>query len=69
MDDEIFEYSDEFIRSLIYECINSYNIEIVVNIILELKKNYNELAKLSTLGYYDSSKTHEDVIRYLTYEI
>lgn len=69
MSDDISMLDEETIRSLIYECINSNNIEIMVQIIIQLKKDYQDLAKLATMGYYDGKQTHKEVMDYITFEV
>lgn len=69
MSDDISILDEETIRSLVYDCVNSNNIEIMVQIIIQLKKDYQDLAKLSTMGYYDGKQTHKEVMDYITFEI
>lgn len=69
MDDDVSNLDEEHIRELILDCIYSNNTEIMVNIIIQLKKDYQDLAKLSTMGYYDGSQTHQEVMDYITYEL
>jgi len=68
MSDDIPTLDEETIRSLIYDCVNSNNIEIIVQIVVHLKKDYQDLAKLATMGYYDGGQTHQEVLDYVTYE-
>lgn len=68
MSDDIPTLDEEAIRSLIYDCVNSNSIEILVQIVIQLKKDYQDLAKLSTMGYYDGRQTHQEVLDYVTYE-
>ena len=59
--------SDET-QDLVYECIATHNEEVLVQLINSLKKQYNELAKLSTFGEYKQEEwSHEDVLNYVTY--
>jgi hypothetical protein len=67
-EDNLRQSEDEIIRSMINDCIHANNIEFIVQLILQLKKNYVDLAKLSTFGYYNKDWTHEQVMNYVTYE-
>ena len=59
--------SDET-QDLVYECIATHNEEVLVQLINSLKKQYNELAKLSTFGEYKQEEwSHEYVLNYVTY--
>ena len=69
MSDDLSMLNEEAIRSLIYDCVNSNNIEIMVQIIIQLKKDYQDLAKLATMGYYDGKQTHKEVMDYITFEV
>jgi hypothetical protein len=68
MKDEISNLDEDHIRDLILDCIYSNNSEIMVKIIIQLKKDYEELAKLATMGYYDGKQTHKEVMDYITFE-
>jgi len=68
MSEELPPASEEEIRQLIYDCINAHSYEILVNVIIHLKKDYEELAKLATMGYYNGGQTHKEVMDYVTYE-
>tara|TARA_A100001201_G_scaffold109236_2_gene93429 strand:+ start:599 stop:787 length:189 start_codon:yes stop_codon:yes gene_type:complete len=55
-------------QDLVYECIATHNEEVLIELIKNLKKQYTELAKLSTFGEYKEEEwTHEDVLNYVTY--
>ena len=59
--------SDET-QELVYECIATHNEEVLIELIDKLKKDYIDLAKLSTFGEYKEEEwTHEDVLNYVTY--
>lgn len=59
---------EDNLRQFINDSIATNNIEILCELILQLKKDYTELAKLSTLGYYKEDWTHSQVLNYITYE-
>lgn len=69
MNEELSGFDEEHIRDLILDCIYSNNVEIMVEIIVQLKKDYEELAKLATMGYYDGKQTHKEVMDYITFEV
>jgi hypothetical protein len=58
----------DIIRDLISECLSTNNQEILVNLIYRLELEYNEIAKLATLGEYDVSWGHLKTIDYITKE-
>lgn len=61
------ELSDkENISSLVYECISTHNEPILIELIYRLQKEYVDVAKLSTMGEYKSTWTHEQVLNYIT---
>lgn len=55
------------IEALVYECITSHNEMVLVDLIVNLEKEYIELAKLSTFGEYQTDWSHEDVLNYVTF--
>ena len=56
------------IRELVYECINTHNEEVLVQLIWRLEQDYIDIARLSTYDEYRRSWTHAKVINYMTYE-
>jgi hypothetical protein len=58
---------DDETQDLVYECIATHNEEVLIELINSLKKEYIDLAKLSTFGEYQKEWTHEDVLNYVTY--
>lgn len=54
-------------EELVYECIATHNEMVLVQLIDTLRREYDDLAKLSTFGEYKTSWTHEDVLNYVTY--
>ena len=58
---------DDETQDLVYECIATHNEEVLIELINSLKKEYIDLAKLSTFGEYQKECTHEDVLNYVTY--
>lgn len=58
----------DILRELIQDCIITHNEEVLVNLIYNLENEYKEVAKLSTLGEYNDSWTHEQVLNYITQE-
>ena len=61
-------FMSEEIQDLVYECIATHNEEVLIQLIDNLKKEYIDLAKLSTFGEYKEEEwTHEDVLNYVTY--
>ena len=57
----------ENIEQLVYDCIQTNNEVIIIEIIQKLQEEYIELAKLSSYGEYKTSWSHLDVLNYLTY--
>jgi hypothetical protein len=57
------------VERLVSDCIIAHQETIIVRLIVELEKNYKEIAKLSTLGEYKDDWTHEQVLDYITKEI
>lgn len=68
-----FSYDDEqklkAINSLLSDCIISHNEDIIVQMIYRLEKEYRELAELSTMGEYDPTWTHRQLLDYITYNL
>jgi hypothetical protein len=58
----------EEIESLVNDCIISNNSIILVQLIVQLEKDYRELAQLATFGEYKNDWTHEQVLDYITEE-
>lgn len=59
----------EALREVVYECINTNNIEFVVQLLHKLQSEYNEVATLSTFGSYEKNWSHKKVLDYITKEI
>lgn len=57
------------LREVINECINTNNIEFLVQLLHNLQTEYNEIAELSTFGEYKKSWSHKKVLDYITKEI
>ena len=55
------------VDDLVYECIATHNEVILIELIKRLESEYVDLAVLGTMGEYDYSWTHEDVLNYMTY--
>jgi len=58
----------EEIEDLVNDCVISNNTVILTQLIIQLEKDYRELAKLTTLGKYEDSWTHIEVLNYVTEE-
>jgi hypothetical protein len=58
----------EEVERLVNDCIISNNSVILIQLIIQLEKDYKELAKLSTFGAYEDGWTHEEVLDYVTEE-
>ena len=58
----------EEIESLVNDCIISNNSIILVQLIVQLEKDYRELAQLTTFGEYKNDWTHDKVLDYITEE-
>ena len=43
------------LREVVNECISTNNIEFLIQLLHKLQTEYNEIAKLSTLGSYKES--------------
>lgn len=56
------------LREVVYECINTNNIEFLVKLLHTMQEEYNEIAQLSTFGEYKSSWSHKRVLDYITKE-
>ena len=59
---------EKAIASLVDDCIIAHQETIIVKLIAELEKDYQELAELATLGEYTPSWTHKQVLDFVTYE-
>lgn len=59
---------EKAIADLVSDCLIAHQERIIVKLIAELEKDYEELAKLSTMGEYTSNWTHQEVLDYITYE-
>jgi hypothetical protein len=57
------------LREVVNECISTNNIEFLIQLLHKLQTEYNEIAKLSTLGSYKESWSHKKVLDYITKEI
>lgn len=58
----------EEIAQLVDDCIISNNTIVVIQLIVQLEKDYKEIAKLATLGRYEDTWTHHEVLNYITEE-
>jgi hypothetical protein len=56
------------IENLVLDSIVAHQESIIVKLITELESNYIELAKLSSMGEYQSSWTHKQLLDFITYE-
>ena len=59
----------DLIRELVEECFLTHNEEVLVKMIFNLEKDYREVAVLSTLGEYNDSWTHHQLLNYITKEM
>jgi len=59
----------DLIRELVEECFLTHNEEVLVKMIFNLEKDYREVAVLSTLGEYNDSWTHQQLLNYITKEM
>jgi hypothetical protein len=59
---------EEQIADLVQECFLVHQEAIIVKLILGLEVEYQEIAKLATMGEYRSDWTHKQVLDYITYE-
>ena len=53
---------------VIQECIKNDKITFLATLICDLKKEYQELAELSTDGEYNITWTHQQTLEFLTYK-
>ena len=67
MNDKPDEEKVEGIRKLVIESIATHNEEFIVQLIYRLQEEYVEIAQLSTLGEYQSTWTHKELLNHLTY--
>jgi hypothetical protein len=58
----------EAIRELVLEAISTHNEEFLVELIYKLQEEYNDIAKLSTMGEHKSFWTHKKTLDYITKE-
>ena len=58
----------EEIENLVNDCIISNNTIILTKLILQLEKDYKELAQLATFGKYEDNWTHIELLNYITEE-
>tara|TARA_B100001559_G_scaffold307586_1_gene299917 strand:- start:832 stop:1035 length:204 start_codon:yes stop_codon:yes gene_type:complete len=56
------------VEDLVYECIATHNEAILIELISRFEEEYVDLARLGTMGSYDYSWTHEDVLNFMTYD-
>lgn len=73
MYDEEENYNDEETRAeilsaLVNDCIISHNEGIIVRLLVQLEQEYQDLAKLATMGEYKNDWTHQQVLNYVTLE-
>ena len=59
---------EEVIEVLVSDCIVAHQEAIIVKLIAGLEEEYEELAKLSTMGEYQRTWTHQQVLEHITYE-
>ena len=55
------------IDDLVRECVRTNNEIIIVELILQLEKDYIDIARLATMDEYRPDWTHEEVLTYMTY--
>jgi hypothetical protein len=58
----------EAIREVVFEAINTHNEEFLVQLIYRLKEEYNDIARLSTMGEHKGAWTHKKTLDYITKE-
>lgn len=58
----------EEIESLVDDCVISNNTVILTQLIVQLEKDYKELAELATFGAYKDDWTHIELLNYITEE-
>jgi hypothetical protein len=58
----------EAIREVVFEAIRTHNEEFLIELIYKLQEEYNDIAKLSTMGEYKSTWTHKKTLDYITKE-
>jgi hypothetical protein len=59
---------EKAIQLLVSDCLVAHQEIIIVKLIAELEKDYEDLAKLATMGEYNTNWTHPEVLDYITYE-
>lgn len=57
------------IREVVLEAISTHNEEFLVELIYKLQEEYNDIAKLSTMGEHKNTWTHKKTLDYITKEI
>tara|TARA_B100001778_G_scaffold329149_1_gene329677 strand:+ start:937 stop:1143 length:207 start_codon:yes stop_codon:yes gene_type:complete len=62
------ESRHEILRALVNDCIISHNEGIIVRLLVQLEQEYQDLAKLATMGEYENDWTHQQVLNYVTLE-
>jgi hypothetical protein len=62
------EFETKDMMHIINECIKNDKIEFLANLIINLQKEYQEIALLSTDGEFQPSWTHKMVMDHLTYQ-
>ena len=58
---------EEEISQLVQDCFIAHQEIILIKLIVQLEKEYKEIAQLSTLGEYNPNWTHKEVLDYITY--
>ena len=58
---------EEEISQLVQDCLIAHQEIILIKLIVQLEKEYKEIAQLSTLGEYNPNWTHKEVLDYITY--
>lgn len=60
---------EKFLETLVSDCIIAHQESIIVKLIVQLEKDYHELAELATMGKYSLDWTHQQVLDYITKEL
>ena len=58
---------EQEISQLVQDCLIAHQEIILIKLIVQLEKEYKEIAQLSTLGEYNPNWTHKEVLDYITY--
>lgn len=61
------EDREKAIESLVSDCFIAHQETIIVKLIYKLEQEYIELAKLVTLGEYDRTWTHKELLDFITF--